>query len=65
MVESPGNALSSGLVSAHAVDVELHDRIHALATTGQHDPQSLKPEDIKELCSTLLTLLKGNAPQKE
>ena len=63
MVESPGNALSSGLVSAHAVDAQFHGRMHDLAKAGQTDPQSLKLDEIKELCSTLLTLLEG-ASQK-
>ncbi len=57
MVETPATALSTSLVDAHAVDDQLHERIRKLATTGESDPQSLRPDDVKALCAALLTLL--------
>ena len=56
MVESSTTAMSTGLSDAKAVDEQHDDRIRSLATAGQNDPRSLSSDDIKELCSTLLTL---------
>ncbi len=57
MVENPANTMSSELASAQAVDAEAKTRVTGIAEKGRDDPSALTPDEIKELCSTLLTFL--------
>ena len=57
MVENPANTMSSELASAQAVDAQARTRLTGIADKGRDNPAALTPDEIKELCSTLLTFL--------